>query len=97
MTYGESLHRPKFEELFPDDEACTEDLFRQRCPDGFVCPNCEVGNAARLKRKCCVRQYHGYRKQTSVTAFMHCSHVSLRNWYRAFHIITVHSNRMSAL
>ena len=99
FTYRKALSADQFEELFPDDEACAEDLFRRRWPDGFVCPDCESRNAVRLERKRCVHQCRDCRKQTSVTAgtFMHRSHVSLRNWYRALHIMTAHSNGMSAL
>ena len=89
----------RFERMFPDDEACAEDLFRRRWPDGFVCPDCGSGNAVRLKRPRCVHQCRDCRKQTSVTAgtFMHRSHVPLRSWHRALHIMTSHSNGMSAL
>ena len=56
----------QFEDMFPNDEAC-EDLFRRRCPDGFVCPGCGSRNAVRPKRAGCVHQCRDYRKQTSVT------------------------------
>ena len=94
-----ALSADQFEQMFPDDEACAEDLFRRRWPDGFVCPDCGSRNAVRLKRKRCVHQCRDCRKQTSATAgtFMHRSHVSLKIWHRALHIMTSHSNGMSAL
>ena len=99
FTYQKPLSLNQFEQRFPNDEACAEDLFRRRWLDGFVCPDCGSRNAARLKRKRCVHQCRDCRKQTSVTAgtFMHRSHVSLRNWYRALHMMTAHLNGMSAL
>ena len=94
-----ALSADQFEAMFPDDEACAEDLFRRRWPDGFVCPDCGSRNAVRLKRPRCVHQCRDCRKQTSVTAgtFMHRSHVPLRSWHRAICIMTSHSNGMSAL
>ena len=102
MNQSESLNTlsaDQFEDMFPDDEACAEDLFRRRWPDGFVCPDCGSGNAVRLQRARCVHQCRDCRKQTSVTAgtFMHRSHVPLRTWHRAICIMTSHSNGMSAL
>ena len=75
------------------------ELFRRRWLDGFVCPNCGSRNAARRKWKRCVHQCRDYRKQTLVTAgtFMHRLHIPLKNWYRGLHIMTAHSNGMSAM
>ena len=89
----------QFERMHPDDEACAEDLFRRRWPDGFVCPDCGSRNAVRLKRARCVHQCRDCRQQTSAAAgtFMHRSHVPLRSWHRALCIMTSHSNGMSAL
>ena len=47
FTFRKALSADQFEEMFPDDEACAEDLFRRRWPDGFVCPDCESRNALR--------------------------------------------------
>ncbi len=89
----------QFEQVFPGGEACAEDLFRRRWPDGFVCPDCGSGNAVRLKRTRRVHQCRDCRKQTSAAAgtFMHRSRGPLRSWHRALHIMTSHSNGMSAL
>ncbi len=97
--FPNAMSADRFERMFPDDEACAEDLFRRRWPDGFVCPDCGSGNAVRLKRPRCVRQCRDCRKQTSAAAgtFMHRSHVPPRSWHRALHIMTSHSNGMSAL
>ena len=97
--FPNAMSADRFERMFPDDEACAEDLFRRRWPDGFVCPDCGSRNAVRLKRPRCVRQCRDCRKQTSAPAgtFMHRSHVPLRSWHRALHIMTSHSNGMSAL
>ena len=83
FTFPNAPSAEQFERMYPDDEACAEDLFRRRWPDGFVCPDCGSGNAVRLKR--CVHQCRDCRKQTSVTAgtITHRSHVPLRTWYRA--------------
>ena len=98
-TFPNALSADQFKDMFPDDEACAEDLFRRRWSAGFVCPDCGSQNAVRLKRKRCVHQCRDCRKQTSVAAgsFMHRSHMPLRTWCRALHIMTSRSNGMSTL
>ena len=66
--FPNAMSADEFERMFPDDEACAEDLFRRRWPDGFVCPDCGSRNAVWLKRKRCVHQCRDCRKQASVTA-----------------------------
>ena len=62
-----AMSAEQFEWMYSDDEACAEDLFRCRWPDGFVCPDCGSWNAVRLKRARCVHQCRDGRKQTSAT------------------------------
>ena len=45
-----ALTAQQLERMFRDDEACAEDLFRRRWPDGFVCPDC--GSRSTLQLSC---------------------------------------------
>ena len=38
-VFPNTLSADQFERMFPNDEACAEDLFRRRWSDGFVCPD----------------------------------------------------------
>src|SRR6202050_2479920 len=41
----------EFQKSFPDDESCAAFLFKQRWPDGFVCPGCGERRAVGLKSR----------------------------------------------
>ncbi len=84
---------------FPDDSACAEWLFRRRWPDGFVCPLCEHNRGWRLESKPWTCECAKCGKQTSVTAgtIMHGTHLPLRTWFIAAHLVATHSNGISAL
>ena len=93
------MSRAQFEARFPDNAACAEYLAAARWPDGFVCPACGGGKGWALKTKAFTWECAGCRKQTSVTAgtVMHGSHLPLKVWFTAAHIVTSHSNGISAL
>lgn len=93
------LSRARFEARFPDDAACADYLAARRWPEGFVCPACGGGTGWGLKGKRFTRECAGCGRQTSVTAgtVMHGSHMPLKTWFTAAHIVTIHSNGISAL
>jgi predicted RNA-binding Zn-ribbon protein involved in translation (DUF1610 family) len=93
------LSRAQFEAWFPDDAACADYLAARRWPEGFVCPACGETRGWALKGKRFTRECAGCGKQTSVTAgtVMHRSHLPLKTWFTAVHILTSHSNGISAL
>ena len=93
------LSRAQFEALFPDDAACAAHLAARRWPDGFVCPCCGGAKGWALKGKRFTWECAACGRQTSVTAgtIMHRSHLPLRLWFMAAHIVTSHSNGISAL
>lgn len=93
------MSRAAFEARFPDEVACGRHLVERRWPDGFVCPHCRGRKGWRLRRARPIFQCAGCRKQTSVTAgtVMHRTHLALRTWLFAAHIVTSHSNGISAL
>lgn len=93
------MSRQDFEARFPDEEACARYLVERRWPDGFVCPGCGHACGWALTRERPTWECSGCGRQTSVTAgtIMHRSHLPLRTWFLAAHIMASHSNGISAL
>jgi len=86
----------ELEKKFKTDQDCRNYLFKNRWPDGFVCPKCSakeftlLGELYRCK-KC--------RKQISITSgtIFHRSHIPLNTWFRAIWWVTSQKNGASAL
>jgi hypothetical protein len=93
------MSRQEFEARFPDDAACARYLVERRWPDGFVCPVCMACKGWALNHDRPTWECAGCRRQTSVTAgtVMHGSHLPLRTWFMAAHIVASHSNGISAI
>ncbi len=74
-------------------------MFKRRWPDGFVCPACGKRRVAALKSRPRLHECLDCGRQTSVTAgtVMHRSRLPLKTWFWAAHLMTTHSNGMSAL
>jgi transposase-like protein len=100
----------QFQLQFPDDFACAAYLAEKRWPNGFICPHCGSMKGWKLRSKPWVWECAGEveiafgelvlcRKQTSVIAgtIMHRTHLPLRQWFLAAHLVTTHSNGISAL
>lgn len=96
MARGRSLS--EFQKSFPDGDACAAFLFKRRWPDGFVCPACGRRRAAALKSRPRLYECLDCGRQTSITAgsTMHRSKLPLTAWFWAAHLMTAHSNGMSA-
>ena len=93
------MSRAAFEARFPDEASCARHLAARRWPDGFVCPACGHDRGWELKRRRASWECAACGKETSVTAgtIMHRSHLPLKTWFMAVHIVTSHSNGISAL
>jgi len=88
----------EFRKSFPDEVSCAAFLFQRRWPDGFVCPGCSKRRAVSLKARPRLYECLDCGRQTSVTAgtAMHRSKLPLTTWFWAAHLMTTHSNGMSA-
>ena len=97
--YDRPMSRAAFEARFPDEASCARHLAAKRWPDGFVCPACGHDRGWELKRRRASWECAACGKETSVTAgtIMHRSHLPLKTWLMAVHIVTSHSNGISAL
>ena len=88
----------EFQETFPDEASCATFLFDRRWPDGFVCPVCGNGRAAALKSRAYTYECSDCGRQTSITAgtALHRTKLPLTVWFWAAHLMSTHSNGMSA-
>ena len=93
------MSRAEFAGMFPDDAACARYLFERRWPGGFVCPACGGVKNWELSGKKHTWECAACGRQTSVTAgtVMHRSKLPLTVWFMAVHLVTSHSNGISAL
>jgi predicted RNA-binding Zn-ribbon protein involved in translation (DUF1610 family)/transposase-like protein len=96
MPRGRSL--TQFQGAFPDEAACAAFLSERRWPDGFACPSCGSVRAAALKSRAYTYECLDCGRQTSLTAgtVMHRSKLPLTVWFWAAHLMSTHSNGMSA-
>ncbi len=92
----------EWQDQFPTDEACREYLFKQRWPEGFLCPQCQGQKYWTIQRSErtaplyeCTQCHH----QTSVTAgtLFHRTKVALRVWFMAIFMVAVDKGGQSAL
>jgi transposase-like protein len=92
------MSRTEFDRKFPDDAACARHLVTTRWPDGFTCPECGSVKGWELSCKRFTWECAGCSRQTSVTAgtVMHRSKIGLRKWFELAHMMTSHSNGVSA-
>jgi transposase-like protein len=89
----------QFQKAFSDEASCAAFMFKRRWPDGFVCPACGKGRFAALRSRPRLFECLDCGRQTSVTSgtALHRSKLPLTTWFCAAHLMTTHSNGMSAL
>ncbi len=99
MTRKKSLSLAEFQARFPDETACAAYLYEKRWPNGFVCPACGCMRPVALKSRAYTYECLDCGRQTSITAgtVMHRTKLPLTTWFRAAHLMSNHSNGMSAL
>jgi len=97
MAAAERISFADFQKRFQTEEACREYLYRQRFPNGFVCPQCGGTKYYPIYRRnlCQCRQC---RKQISVTAgtVMHHTHLPLVIWFWAIYLCATDKRGISA-
>ena len=85
-----------FEARFPDEASCARHLAAKRWPDGFVCPAC--GHARGCEASPGELGMYGLREgDFGDRRHDHASHLPLKTWFMAVHIVNSHSNGISAL
>ncbi len=95
---GRGCMLAEFQKEFPDEPCCAAFLSSRRWPDGFVCPACGKRRAVALKSRPRLLECLDCGRQTSLTAgtAMHRSKLPLTTWFWAAHVMSTHSNGMSA-
>src|SRR5260370_19166073 len=88
----------EFQKAFPDEASCARFLFERRWPGGFVCPVGGNGRAGALKSRAYTYECSHCGRQTSITAgtALHRTKLLLTVWFWAAHLMSTHSNGMSA-
>ena len=88
----------EFRTRYHTEEGCQEELFRQRFPEGFLCPKygCKEFYAIRNRNIC---QCRSCRHQTSVIAgtMMHRTHLPLTVWFWAIYLYVTDKRGISAV
>ena len=99
---GQAMARARslteFQRAFSDEASCAAFLFERRWPGGFVCPVCSKDRAAALKSRAYTYECSDCGRQTSITAgtALHRTKLPLTVWFWAAHLMSTHSNGMSA-
>ena len=95
---GKARSLSEFQKEFPDELTCAAFLFERRWPDGFVCPACGERRVVTLTSRPRLHECLACKRQTSITAgtAMHRTKLPLTAWFWAAHLMTTHSNGMSA-
>ncbi len=91
---------PGFQQMFPDEHACSAYLEDVRWPDGFACPYCGVQQEPyRIETRPTVLQCRSCARQTSLTAgtVMEKTRTPLCLWYWAAFLVVAATPGESAL
>jgi len=97
MAKSAAITFEEFRARYETNEACREELFRLRFPNGFVCPKCGCREYYPIRtRNTC--QCRNCRRQTSVTAgtVMHRTHLPLTVWFWAMYLCATDKRGISA-
>lgn len=89
----------KFQELYPNDDACLEAIFQNRFGDLKACPRCGVVGATfhRVKKRQCYACAHcAYQLHPLAGTIFRKSSTPLTNWFHAIYEFSVAKNGVSA-
>lgn len=98
LQFQHGLSLVQFIERYGTEEKCAKVLFRARWRRGFVCPECGGREHCLLPARR-LYQCNRCRHQTSLTAgtIFHGTHLPLRKWFLAMHLLTQGKHGISAL
>lgn len=92
-----SLNIQQFFEMFPDDDACLEHLFKTRYGDEPACPKCgEIGKLRKLSKLPAWTCNCGHHIHPMVNTPFEKSRTPLQKWYYAMFLFTTTRNGVSA-
>ena len=97
MAKQEEINLLQIQARFCNEEACREHLFKQRWPEGFICPKCANNEYYDLPKR---KQYQckACKHQTSATAgtVLHKTHTPLMKWFWAIYLSSHDKRGVSA-
>jgi transposase-like protein len=98
MATADSFTLAEFQAEFNSEDACRNYLFKNRFPQGFVCPKCGKKEYTYIKNRHLFQCKHCHH-QTSVTAgtIMHRSHLPLVKWFWAIYFCVTDKRGISAV
>lgn len=98
MPFQQGLSLVQFIDRFGTEEQCALALFRARWQRGFECPECGGRKHCLLPTRR-LHQCNLCHRQTSLTAgtIFHGTHLPLRKWFLAMHLLTQGKHGISAL
>ena len=98
MAKAAAISFKEFRTRYQTEDACREELFRQRFPEGFMCPKCGCKEFYSVHSRS-VCQCRSCRHQTSVTAgtVMHRTHLPLTIWFWAIYLCVTDKRGISAV
>lgn len=98
MPHTTAISFKEFRTRYSTEEACREELFRLRFPNGFICPKCGCVEYYPIKGRS-TYQCRSCRHQTSVTAgtVMHRTHLPLTDWFWAIYLCATDKRGISAV
>ncbi len=87
-----------FNRMYPDDNSCLDEIFKNRYGDIKVCPQCkkETNFYKVSGRKSYACQYCGYQISPLADTIFHKSSTSLKNWFYCLYLFSVSKNGVSA-
>lgn len=99
MAHCEKISFKMFRERFQTEDSCRDFLFRQKWPNGFVCPKCGGHHFYEVRHGRGVYQCAHCRHQTSLTAntAMHRTHLPLTTWFWAIFLMGTDKRGISAV
>lgn len=98
MARAEQMTFLEFQTKFGTEEECRAYLYKQRFPNGFICPSCGCNHAYEIRTRK-LFQCKDCRKQVSVTSgtVMHRTHLPLTVWFWAIYLCVNDKRGVSAL
>lgn len=87
-----------FDKMYPNDEACLNEIFKNRYGHLKICPQCNKKTKFyKVKnRKCYTCQYCGYQISPLSNTIFHKSSTSLKNWFYSLYLFSNSKNGVSA-
>jgi len=88
----------QFNKMYPDDDSCLDEIFKNRYSQLKSCPSCnKETNFYKIKnRKVYACQYCGFQISPLADTIFHKSSTSLKDWFYSLYLFSISKNGVSA-